>query len=40
MIAHVSGVPVEELVPFAGPAGGLVVLRVWLWARFRARRGG
>ena len=30
MIAHVSGVPVEELMPLAGGTGGLLVIRVWL----------
>ena len=39
MIAHVSGVPVEELVPLAGGTGGLLVIRVWLRTRLRARRG-
>jgi hypothetical protein len=39
MIAHVSGVPVEELVPLAGGTGGLLVMRAWLLARLRARRG-
>jgi hypothetical protein len=37
VIAHVSGVPVEELVPLAGGAGGLLVLRVWLRSRLHAR---
>ncbi len=35
MIAHVSGVPVEELLPLAGGTGGLLMVRVWLWARLR-----
>ena len=33
MIAHVSGIPVEELVPLAGGAGSLLVARAWLWMR-------
>jgi hypothetical protein len=39
MIAHVSGIPVEELVPLAlaGGTGGLLVVRVWLRMRIRAR---
>ena len=38
MIAHVSGT-VEELVlfAFAGGTGGLLVVRVWLRMRIRAR---
>ena len=38
MIAHVGGVPVEELVPFAAGAGGaLAVARVWLAVRLSGR---
>ena len=39
MIAHVSGIPVEELVPLAlaSGTGGLLVVRVWLRMRIRAR---
>jgi hypothetical protein len=39
MIAHVSGIPVEELVPlaFVGGTSGLLVVRVWLRMRIRAR---
>lgn len=37
MIAHVSGIPVEELVPLAGGTGGLLVVRAWLRMRFRAK---
>jgi hypothetical protein len=35
MIAHVSGIPVEELVSLAlaGGTGGLLVVRVWLRMR-------
>jgi hypothetical protein len=30
-LAHVGGVPVEELLPFiAGPGAGLVVVRTWI----------
>jgi len=39
MIAHVSGIPVEELVPLAGGTGGLLVIRLWLRARVCARIG-
>ncbi|MGH2923050.1 MAG: hypothetical protein ACRDKH_03345 [Solirubrobacterales bacterium] len=39
MIGHVSGVPVEELVPLAGGTGGLLVIRLWLRARLGARTG-
>lgn len=38
MIAHVGGVPVEELLPSVGGAGGaLVVARAWLWYWLRRR---
>jgi alpha-beta hydrolase superfamily lysophospholipase len=37
VIAHVSGIPVEELVPLAGGTGGLLVVRAWLRMRFRAK---
>jgi hypothetical protein len=39
MIAHVSGIPVEELAPLAlaSGTGGLLVVRVWLRMRIRAR---
>ncbi len=37
MLAHVSGIPVEELVPLAGGAGGLLVVRAWIRTRIRAR---
>ena len=40
MIAHVGGVPVEELVPtLAGTGTGLLVARAWLTLRLRRRRG-
>ena len=40
VIAHVGGVPVEELVPaLAGTATGLLVARAWLALRMR-RLGG
>ena len=39
MIAHVAGVPVEELLPSLGGAGGgLLLARAWLVLRFRGRR--
>jgi hypothetical protein len=39
MIAHVSGIPVEELVPLAlaGGTSGLLVVGVWLRMRIHAR---
>jgi hypothetical protein len=37
MIAHVSGIPVEELVPLAGGTGALLAMRVWLRTRIRER---
>ncbi len=37
MLAHVSGIPVEELVPLASGTGGLLVARLWLRARIRAK---
>jgi alpha-beta hydrolase superfamily lysophospholipase len=37
MLAHVSGIPVEELVPLAGGTGGLLAMRLWLRMRVRAR---
>ncbi len=39
VIAHVSGVPVEELVPLVGGTGGLLVIRVWIRMRIRAKIG-
>jgi len=44
VIAHIGGVPVEELLPAFSAGGGLVVARAWIWfsavraARSRARR--
>jgi hypothetical protein len=39
MIAHVGGVPVEELVPSAAAVGGtLLVARAWLSLHLRRRR--
>ncbi|HWI72343.1 MAG TPA: hypothetical protein VNT55_10335 [Baekduia sp.] len=39
MIAHVGGVPVEELVPaLAGTGTGLLVARTWVMLRLRRRR--
>jgi alpha-beta hydrolase superfamily lysophospholipase len=37
VIAHVGGVPVEELMPIAGSTGGLLAVRVWLRFRFREK---
>ena len=40
MIAHVGGVPVEELLPtLAGTGTGLLVARAWVMLRLRRRRG-
>jgi hypothetical protein len=39
VIAHVGGVPVEELLPtLAGTGTGLLVVRGWLMLRVRRRR--
>ncbi len=39
MIAHVGGVPVEELLPsLTGAGAGLALARVWLTLRVRRRR--
>ncbi len=39
MIAHVGGVPLEEIVPSATGAGaGLLLARVWIALRLRRRR--
>lgn len=39
MIAHVAGVPLEELVPTVGSAGACLALaRAWLAVRVRSRR--
>jgi hypothetical protein len=38
MIAHVAGLPLEELaVSLAGAGGGLAVARAWLSQRLRRR---
>ncbi len=41
MIAHVGGMPVEEMLPaLVGTGTGLVIARAWLGLRLRgARRG-
>jgi hypothetical protein len=39
VIAHVGGVPVEEVLPaLAGTGTGLLVVRAWLVLRLRRRR--
>ena len=39
MIAHIGGVPLEEILPTAGSAGaGLLVARGWIMLRLRRRR--
>ncbi len=38
MIAHIAGVPIEEMLPVAGGAGGsLLMARAWIALRFRRR---
>jgi hypothetical protein len=40
VIAHVGGVPVEEMLPaLAGTSTGLLIMRAWLMVRVRRRRG-
>jgi hypothetical protein len=40
MIAHVGGVPLEELGPaMPGACAGLLLARAWLLAHVRRRRG-
>ena len=40
MIAHISGVPVEEaLLPFSGAGVWLLLARGWVAARLRRRDG-
>jgi hypothetical protein len=39
VIAHISGVPVEELAPFAATGATLAVARAWLAAFLRRREG-
>jgi hypothetical protein len=39
IVAHVGGVPVEEILPtLAGTGTGLLVVRGWLTVRLRRRR--
>ena len=39
MIAHVGGVPLEEVLPSATAAGtGLMVARAWIMLRLKRRR--
>jgi hypothetical protein len=39
VIAHVGGVPLEEILPSAtGAAAGLLLARAWLMLRVRRRR--
>jgi hypothetical protein len=39
MIAHIGGVPLEELIPsLVAPAGGLLLARAWIMARVPRRR--
>ena len=41
MIAHVGGVPVEELLPaLSGAGGGLLLVRGWIVLRVQRRRRG
>ena len=40
-LAHIAGVPVEELaLTAAGTGGALLVARAWVALRLRGRRGG
>ena len=39
MLAHMGGVPLEEILPSVSGAGaGLLVVRAWLMPRLRRRR--
>jgi hypothetical protein len=39
VMAHVGGVPVEEILPaLAGTSTGLLLVRAWLTVRLRRRR--
>ena len=39
MIAHVGGVPAEELLPtLAGTGTGLLIARAWIMVRLRRQR--
>ena len=39
MIAHVAGVPVEEVLPSAaGASTALLLARTWVWLRLRRDR--
>jgi hypothetical protein len=39
VIAHVGGMPLEELLPWAsGPSAGLLMARGWIMVRMRRRR--
>lgn len=39
MIAHVGGVPLEEILPaLTGASTGLLVVRAWLTLRLQRRR--
>jgi len=38
-LAHVAGVPVEELLPWLGPGAGLAVARAWMAVRLRRHQG-
>jgi hypothetical protein len=36
LLAHIAGLPLEELLPaLAGPGAGLLATRAWLAARLR-----
>jgi hypothetical protein len=39
VIAHIGGVPLEELLPSAGGASaGLLIARTWIMSRMRRHR--
>jgi hypothetical protein len=39
MIAHVAGLPLEEIVPALSGSAALVFVRAWLALRLRGRAG-
>jgi hypothetical protein len=39
LLAHISGVPVEELLPWLAGPGTVVAARAWLAVRLRRREG-
>jgi len=35
LLAHINGVPVEELLPWLGPGAGLAIARAWMAVHLR-----